>query len=92
MGFETLAAPIIGAVASTLFSSMFSKKQEAPPAAPAVEAAKPPPQASTAPDVNAVRQQVAGATGPGEASTLLTGIGGVDPAKLNLGKATLLGE
>lgn len=83
-----LATTVLG----QLVGSAFSKKQDAAPAPAAVAPAKPAPQASTAPEVNTVRNQVAGTTGDGQASTLLTGLGGVDPKTLNLGKSTLLGE
>lgn len=95
MGTEALWMPILGSVAGSVVSSLFgSKKQDAaaPIAQISAEPAKPAPQASAAPDVTAMRNQVAGAAGAGEASTLLTGIGGIDPKKLSLGKATLLGE
>lgn len=81
--FITAAATIYSAYAAT------QNKLPAPPAP------IPPPQASLAPGVQAVRQQVAGmgqaGGSPGVGQTLLTGPGGVDPSKLNLGRATTLG-
>lgn len=54
------------------------------------------PQASKAPDVEAIRRKAAGSalTGPssGNASTYLTGASGIDDSALSLGKSKLLGQ
>jgi hypothetical protein len=67
-----------------------SKKMTPPPAPP------PLPQASKAPDINAIRTSLAGAgqagSSPGVAQTFLTGAGGVDPSTLTLGRTLLLGN
>lgn len=78
-----IASIVIGQAVSGLLAP---KKQDAP----APQAAAPAPQASKTPEVAAVQRQTADAAGT-ENSTLLTGLGGVDPKKLNLGGNTLLG-
>ena len=66
------------------------------PAMQAVQAPTPPPepQAAKQPDQANLRSQpAAGPRGPGPASsTMLTGVGGIDPRLLSIGKNTLLGS
>lgn len=92
--YATAAAAVVGAVGSIQSASAAKKQQGAVPAIqPAVE--PPQPQAAKNPDVDPLKRKNAGAAavGPlaGPSSTMLTGVGGVDPSSLNLGKTTLLG-
>lgn len=89
MGME-LIAPIIGALASTAFSALTSKKAKEP-TAPTADAVKAPAplQAPVSPNMGAAG--ASGNYGGGPSSTQLSGAGGVDPSLLNIGKNTLLG-
>ena len=62
-----------------------------PPKPPDPLAPPPPPQAPKAPDIQAIRRDQKERTAGGYGSTLLTGMGGVAPGSLNLGRNTLLG-
>lgn len=53
---------------------------------------KPKPQGPKAPDRPVIAAANMAANSKGNASTFLTGPGGVDPSSLNLGKNTLLGQ
>lgn len=87
-----IGTAVVAGVGGMVAAQMMAPDTSIPsPASPT-----PPPQASSAPDANVVRQNQAG-TGqaggaPGVAQTMLTGAGGVDPNALNLGKKTLLGS
>ncbi len=77
-----------GALGGAVLSSALAPK----PAAPQLT---PPPQPSVAPDVAGTRASLAGmgqgGGSPGIAQTFLSGMQGIDPSLLQLGKATLLG-
>lgn len=83
----SIGTAIAGIAASQIMAPKAPKMPEAP-AAPAA-----PPQASKMPDQKAVRAAAAGAgnTTAGPTSTMLTGLGGVAPGALNLGRNVLLG-
>jgi hypothetical protein len=83
--WEMVATAVIGSVLS---SAMAPKQQSAPAIAPPAPA----PQAAKTPEVAQVARDTSASAAGGEASTLLTGLGGVDPKKLNLGANTLLGQ
>lgn len=92
MGFESVIAPIAGA----LIGQLFAPKQQQQQAAATPQASTPAPapvsQAAAAPDSAAFAKtnaSSAAASGPG--STLLTGLAGVPNSSLNLGKNQLLG-
>lgn len=77
------------AVAGIVASQVLAPKPPKMPEAPAVEK---PPQAAKMPEQQAVRAAASGAGATaGPASTMLTGLGGVAPSGLNLGKNVLLG-
>lgn len=79
---------IIGLGAASTVSALSQK----PPQAAPIQAPEKPPQAAKAPDPDVMkRKNAANAATFGPASTFLTGVGGVDPLSLNLGKTTLLG-
>lgn len=91
MGIDpvSLTMMAVAGLGSAVASQVLAPKQ------PQIAAPPPPPQASKAPDANAVRAGMAG-TGqgggsPGVAQTFLSGVQGVDPSLLTLGKNTLLG-
>lgn len=89
--YATAAAAGLSAVASV--KSMSAGKGGA--GAPAVQEAITPPQAAKNPEIDPLKKKNANAAavGPlaGPSSTMLTGVGGVDPSSLSLGKTTLLG-
>lgn len=97
MGFEALIGPVVGALAGTVFQAFMGggKKSEAA-APPAPTAATPVPApasaAAQAPSIGAFGAANATAAGFGPSSTQLSGVGGVDPTLLKLGKNTLLGS
>jgi hypothetical protein len=82
----SIGTAIVGIAASQALAPKPPKMQEPP--APAA-----PPQAAKMPEQQAVRAAAsgAGATAAPQ-STMLTGMGGVAPGALNLGKSTLLGQ
>ena len=96
MGIEAgLLLPILQGVgaAATIASAFGGKGGDAPK----VQAPEKPPQATKQPDRNAISGANAAAAMPGgpmagNASTFLTGAGGVNPGTLDLGKNTLLGQ
>ena len=104
MGIETAFAALAsslgtaGAVGATLAGgALLGKAVSSKPKMPALPAPEKPPQATKAPDRQAVVAGNAAAAGPGGAlagnsSTFLTGPAGIDPSTLNLGKNTLLGQ
>lgn len=93
MGLEAFFAPIIGAFASTLFSSVIgSGRQSAPAPAPAAAAAPAASQLAKAPTAGAFSAANIAAATSGPASTSLTGASGINPGSLNLGRNTLLGS
>lgn len=87
-----ISAGTWGAVAAGFLAANLLQQKPNVPAPPAPGA---PPQASKAPDAGGTLQgmQGAGQAGgaPGVAQTFLSGLGGVDPNKLLLGRNTLLG-
>lgn len=89
------AAGLGATLGSTLLGGQGEEKQ---PAQQAVQQTPtvPESQAAKAPTSTSIQQGVLGigqaGGAPGAASTLLTGPGGIDPSKLNLGKNTLLGQ
>jgi hypothetical protein len=95
MGIETAALMAYASAATAGVSIYNALSKPDAPAAAAVPAPEKPPQATKTPDRKAVGSaNAAMAAGPmaGNASTFLTGSGGVDPGALNLGKNTLLGQ
>lgn len=99
MCFE-VALPIIQAVSGSLGILKAMDKPDAPaapaaPAAPQEPKAVAQPQSSRMPDEQAARRAataaVANLPGASSGGTMLTGTAGVDPAKLLLGKNSLLG-
>lgn len=92
MGFEALipfVAPILGAVVGGMLGSKKGDSQapqvQDPMKAPASQAAQTPDASGFA------KANASAAAAQGQESTLLTGLGGVDPKSLQLGKNTLLG-
>lgn len=87
-----VSAGVTGLGALSALKTLTSKPKSASQAVPTPEK---PPQAAKTPD-RAASMAANAATGSasqrGNASTLLTGASGIDPATLNLGKATLLGQ
>lgn len=83
------------AIAGIAASQIMAPKAPKMPEAPAAPAPPPASQASKMPDQQAVRAAAAGAGSgnvtAGPASTMLTGLGGVAPTGLNIGRNTLLG-
>lgn len=88
--YATAAAAGLSAVASVK-SMSGGKGGSAPAVQPAIE----PPQAAKNPDIDPLKKKNANAAGvgpmAGPSSTMLTGVGGIDPSSLSLGKTTLLG-
>jgi len=84
-----------GALLTALMPGQKAPKQSSLLTPPMAQAAQPAGQASRTPDYNAMknRNQQQESAGPmaGLSSTFLTGPSGVDPSKLKLGRATLLG-
>lgn len=77
------------AVAGLVASQALAPK---PPKMPEPQTPAAPPQAAKMPEQQAVRAAASGAGATaGPASTMLTGMGGVAPSALNLGRNTLLG-
>lgn len=88
--FDFLLAPLVSGLLGAVFSSFFGGNKQATPQPQ--EPVKPQAPA-VAPDIEPMRaanKASAAAQGPG--STMLTGLGGVDPSSLNLGKNLLLGQ
>ena len=83
-----VAAAAAGAAAASLQKTPDIKMPDAPAVAPDLQAAK-------TPDTDTVRKQQMGAGqgggAPGIAQTFLSGVQGVDPSTLQLGKTALLG-
>lgn len=90
------ASTLISAAATAAVGGLVSKVLAPKTPKATVPEVTPPPQAAKAPDEVLRRASAAAATGGGMAagpsSTLLTGVGGIDPGGLNLGKSKLLGQ
>lgn len=93
------AVPLLTTVAGTLLSSALQKKDKgdapsAPPAPKAAEqaaAAPPTPAAAQTPSPAAFSAANVTSALAGPSSTNLSGVGGIDPSLLRLGRNTLLG-
>lgn len=85
---STLMMAAVAGVGGMALGKMMTPKMPSIP-----EPAKPP-QASRAPDRQAIRTSNAGNAGmvSSGSSTMLTGPSGIDPAMLNLGRNSLLGQ
>lgn len=83
-GFEIA---MIGLGAASTVMSVANKPKAPSMPVPAIQEPTKPPQASKAPDYNALQKSIASGFNP----TALTGAGGIPDDKLLLGKPTVLG-
>lgn len=94
MGLGAVAAPLIGSLIGSVFTSLVGGNKQQQAAAPAQQAPAPAsaPAPAQSPSIGAFKDANVSASSGGINGTSLSGVGGIDPSILKLGKNTLLGS
>lgn len=91
MGMDPLTQAIMGSVASTVIGGIFGGGKQNGIQAAVTPPAAPVPQVASTPSAGAFATGNKSAAAGGPSSTELSGVGGIDPSVLKLGRNTLLG-